>query len=512
MSEFQTNYNDTNNDPVETIAEFAEKNSGRYEPTNLSPFHRNENGKLQLNDGVFPKYDITDIYEMALLGQQLDDSINNTFGDLHNLDMATVTIAQIRQAFGGITENFSSHDIFDVTTIIGETTSYKDKEASVKVIAMETMLKKDFDARLVNEARQYLESKDSSSEDLSYIFGLMSSAVDTTEDNLDITKLSLECLRQHPEISIDKKEMFRWLTRFYQHETTTKDGTDIIIKLLCDDNPDLIGKSEVTKQKLAQDIKRYLYLYLSDGRKAPDIQENYETFIDIEQQIPGIASLLEKELGVIDFGRYPKQLLLDQYLLKDDIDSPYGVLLYPSSDYNGAFHDSQSVLADFYEKLRTLGFNLRISERNGKFGAARSLLGFNKKYGDKQKISFAIIGGHGSKDSIEFGDMTAGDNGTLQTDNLGGIGVRRSLSNEFFVENPTIILNSCSTGAIFGIGQNISKKINCELIAPYKPTNLSRIEFTIDDKNKLHFNVRYADGEDVDIRYVGGQVIPDIVT
>jgi hypothetical protein len=46
------------NDSVETIAEFAEKNSDRYEPTNLSPFHRNENGKLQLNDGVFPKYDI----------------------------------------------------------------------------------------------------------------------------------------------------------------------------------------------------------------------------------------------------------------------------------------------------------------------------------------------------------------------------------------------------------------------------------------------------------------------
>ena len=278
-------------------------NRFELEPVQQSLFKRDENGKLKFDDSTFVDCDFSNIEEISALGQELVLSIKDTFGELESLDVNTITLDQVRQAFGGIKENFCLNDVFDVASLINSTKFHNNnKTYFYKIIFMQNMLKMDYATRLANEARQYLESDESSMEDLSFVFGKFDNIafiLDRSDNNLAISEIALEYLKQYPEIISDKKQIFRWLTRFYKYDSTIKDGTETITKILCDNNPDLVDKDEATKQIQIDYIKRYFYLYLSSGRKAPDIENNYESLVAIEKQIPGIAKFLEEELGVL---------------------------------------------------------------------------------------------------------------------------------------------------------------------------------------------------------------------
>ncbi len=267
--------------------------------------------------------------------------------------------------------------------------------------------------------------------------------------------------------------------------------------------------------KYTEKLTRLLTLYKEQNRKYTSIKMNLNMFFELESEIPEITKFLEEKLGIIDFGRYPKQLLLDQYLLKDDVDSPYGILVFPRKDHvNGtgicedAFHSHPIVLERFYEQLKALGYNLRICEISGKLGYAKNLLRFAKHYGQKQKISFAIFGGHGSKDLIEFGNRVDYEEHRLRTDDLGGGGIQRGLSGEFYDEQPTVVLLSCLTGAEDGIAQNISGITHGTVIAPSIATYPNNIEVIRKDDKKLQFKVGYQSGKgDVAVRYFDGKKV-----
>ncbi len=223
--------------------------------------------------------------------------------------------------------------------------------------------------------------------------------------------------------------------------------------------------------------------------KAKDeIFENFRAIETLEQFRPGSSHLLYKNCGIRDFGRYPTDLLINQFDEWDKTDLPYGIAIFPRNDWNGAFYLNKYTLGDLPDQLRGK-FALRVFECESKQDIARVLISIDKKYGSKQKISLAIIGGHGQHNSILFGGKE--ERHKLTTTDLSGGGATKSV--RFFTESPTFILASCSTGADKGIGQELSNKFKAKLIAPKIPTALMRVYASKKPGREFRFNASYLD-------------------
>ncbi len=74
------------------------------------------------------------------------------------------------------------------------------------------------------------------------------------------------------------------------------------------------------------------------------IQKNFQALLTLEQEEPGTIATLYNIFGVCNFGRYPKEMLLAQIRDMEDKSRPYGILLYPLGDENGAFFGMQKSL------------------------------------------------------------------------------------------------------------------------------------------------------------------------
>lgn len=206
----------------------------------------------------------------------------------------------------------------------------------------------------------------------------------------------------------------------------------------------------------------------------------------IESRQPAISAFLNREFGIFDFGRYPTSLLVQQFREYNNSQLPYGVILYPRHDHNGAFYGDLFVLMQLQEQLAGK-YLIRVVEAEDKIDIARWFRKLDKKYGEHQKISFLIIGGHGEKDSIQFGSGKR-ERDRLSIQNLTDprmLGVEK-----YFVEHPTLILYSCSTGSEGGIAQKLSETLGITVIAPNRPTSPRSIK-TEDVNGRLRFTVEY---------------------
>ncbi len=245
---------------------------------------------------------------------------------------------------------------------------------------------------------------------------------------------------------------------------------------------------------------------------------NLESVIRLEAARPGIVRVLHDRFGISDFARYPDNILIQQYEERDDLNRPYGVVLYPRADNSGAFYQDKEVFDKLAEQLNGR-YSLRIYEAGSRLEVAKRFALANRTYGGNHKISFAVLGGHGTADSIQFGatDLSQALEGLDQAQNLENVfenlktlkdrlnrgkitsndfpGSPNQISSriltEFFEENPTIILVSCSTGKVAGIAQTMSN-LGAELIAPDADTNVRSITTSFDENNKPHFEVEYT--------------------
>ena len=103
-----------------------------------------------------------------------------------------------------------------------------------------------------------------------------------------------------------------------------------------------------------------------------------------------------------------------------------------------------------------------------RLGLAKRLIDFEGKYG---KIAFLVGGAHGSPNFIELGSSKGGALMKRTIDDLG-----TSWKN-LFVENPDIVLISCSTGEPEGLGQSISEKFDATVTAPWSAANIGSFSF-----------------------------------
>jgi hypothetical protein len=203
------------------------------------------------------------------------------------------------------------------------------------------------------------------------------------------------------------------------------------------------------------------------------IHDNISQMMRIERISPGICKFLLDEFGIMDFARYPAELLLRQRAEFDDVTKPYGVIIYPRSDHNGAFYGSAFSLQELAAQFQG-DFCLRVIEAESKIDIARHLIRLNRRYnpegGNGRKISLAIIGGHGTENSILFGGIK--DRHQLRTQDFMGKGARKT--SQFFEPGATFILASCSTGVDKGIAQELSNKLGVRVIAPQESISVPR--------------------------------------
>lgn len=218
-----------------------------------------------------------------------------------------------------------------------------------------------------------------------------------------------------------------------------------------------------------------------------NLGRNMENIEAVEALHPGASRVLLEEFGIKEFRRYPTGLLVKQYLEKDN-HGPYGVLLYSNDDHNNAFDTNADIIAKLGGQLDEGGVMLRIGEFDSKYELMKRLAVFNDRYGDEDKISFLVLGAHGSEEGFSTRFMQDVNKETLE-----GEGVKKIKG--YFVEQPNIVLASCSTGAENGFGQSVSKLYEARVLAPKQPTFVKDIGVSFDAENKAQFSVEYGNSD-----------------
>ncbi len=268
-------------------------------------------------------------------------------------------------------------------------------------------------------------------------------------------------------------------------------------------------------------------------------EENLEAAQALESTLPGSADKLFKEYGIANFNRYDQKMLLRQ-IENESVDKPYGVVALPESDWNGAFGYLQKSLSNMGQQLNAGGYEVRFIEVGTQYEMAKRLARLNNKYNKPEngnRIGFLVLGGHGTRETIALSDQEAhpippplpGDYEDYQKqfdeweiankgigarrpqilmadlEEGGGKGIRRA-AEDWFEEESTVVLVSCSTGTEGGIAQKISKELAFETVAPKQPTNVESITVNFNEKGKPEFEVNYFNvGEEVQaVRYVAG--------
>lgn len=254
---------------------------------------------------------------------------------------------------------------------------------------------------------------------------------------------------------------------------------------------------EANSEKIIENWQQAWLIKNSHG-DGEALGRNLLSLYELEYKRPGIGQVLFEEFGISDFGRYPQELLIAQYdqrNKKDDV--PYGMIINPVNDPNGAFYDNMETFQKLYSQIKDR-YRIRVWEVKNLEELVHAINDSRHRYGP---ISFAIIGGHGTEEGINFGKTFGNRNADLLKKDLQRKGA--DSMKLAFAQNPTIILNSCTTGALEGIGQGISK-MGAKVIAPPEPISIMSIEPSIDLNGKIDFGVEYSESSPPPQIYKGG--------
>lgn len=223
-----------------------------------------------------------------------------------------------------------------------------------------------------------------------------------------------------------------------------------------------------------------------DGR-LPDYITNLYQIQLLEKERPGIVGSLFKEFGILNFLRYEPWVLLDQYDKRQDDQLPYGIVIMPYSDHNGIFAHRPKTREVFEDVVTQLygKYRLRFFEAKTKKDVVQHLKHNATRY-PNHKISFLFLAAHGNPDTIDLGGYTS--DGKIKIGDVDKIEPERL--KKFFVEEPPIVLISCSVGIDQGIAQSLSK-IGGEITAPDSNTQGINSAFAHIEGDHINFDVTF---------------------
>ena len=193
--------------------------------------------------------------------------------------------------------------------------------------------------------------------------------------------------------------------------------------------------------------------------------------------------------GIRIFERYEDELLKDQYEMKDK-QVPYGIAINPLADHNGAFMNDISVFSGINNQMKSENGVLRVIEVSNQKNLVRKLAHFHNMYGNQNKISFSIFGGHGSGHAIYLGkEKFFNDKGYFPK--IGEKDLKTSefikITQKYFNKDANHILNSCAGGASFG--EILSERVPGSVFGSTKSTTGINNPEIISSANGLNLRV-----------------------
>lgn len=179
--------------------------------------------------------------------------------------------------------------------------------------------------------------------------------------------------------------------------------------------------------------------------KFPEIiSQNLTTIGQVEKAKPGATRYLLETYGIRHFGRYPWEILVQQYdddHLEVEKKAPHQAFILGSlSDNSGISYAKTRVFKQIAEQLKEKfpdQWGVKISEFGSKRGGLRRLNYLRKKFGP---AFLGLYVGHGNPFALQMDEKS----GHLTLSDLQRSGA--SALRLAFTKNATIILCSCSTG------------------------------------------------------------------
>jgi hypothetical protein len=217
--------------------------------------------------------------------------------------------------------------------------------------------------------------------------------------------------------------------------------------------------------------RSWQYTDSATGEHMISTRSNMITIANLERDRPGGAALLHNFYGIRGFHRYPYELLVKQ-IDEHGSNKPYGIVVGAADDNNNAHGANHRLIVPAIK----LGerYALRITEHGSKEELGEMLAKLDELYGDEHPISFGIVTPHGWKHGLAFRDY-AGSMGHLSTADV-RIATRKKPGDatrgikDYFVEHPTFVFQSCSTGQERGIAQAVSRGLRATVVAPEEDT------------------------------------------
>lgn len=256
----------------------------------------------------------------------------------------------------------------------------------------------------------------------------------------------------------------------------------------------------------AELIQRWKMVGGKKSEKTMGFQEAYarnlETLYKLKQVSPRAPGELFERYGIAHFGRYTVDMLESQYRQRG-LQRKYGIVVFPYADHSGAFFADKIKLDQLREDLQRNGYALRVVEAGSRSEVAKRILRLDQAYGTSErgeghKITFAIIGGHGTKESIQFGD--AGKRGDeIRLEDISGDRLTHG-AKKFFEAGASIVLFSCNTGAKEGIANEMLERYGWKLKAPPEDAGVESIHVSFGKDGQPEFEVNFvsASGEKIE--------------
>ena len=269
-------------------------------------------------------------------------------------------------------------------------------------------------------------------------------------------------------IAGDYDNSFKWMEDLLIMKFGNGNTIELLIRMIGDDSLNRIIQRRllgVIERGIEQRFRINGIRFITEwgntyGTTKKDLSDAFRShlinMIKLENKHIGSVKFLFDEYGIVNFGRYYLNQLIKQYDLREKYEDGHGIQIYTRSDPNGSFMKSS-----LYDTLNNvLGINMKIYECDGT-KELRSLLERNSiKHG---KIGIAVLGGHGTEDSISLGHSN--QDATLYTsDIIEGIEGKEVLTtfgeviSKMFQPGSLVILESCSTarGKRGGIARALS--------------------------------------------------------
>lgn len=224
------------------------------------------------------------------------------------------------------------------------------------------------------------------------------------------------------------------------------------------------------------------------------VTENISCIKEIEQKYPGISQDLNREYGILNFGRFRPEVWIKQYEERK-LEKPFGLVVAARSDWNGGSYTqaAEDAYQDLFEKMQP-EFSLKIIEAKSIPELAKFITKVNMI--TKQSPQFVIWSGHGGEEFM-LGPTMSGKKGEpfyiSHKDFVGNAGNRIEPYLDMFSKDTTMIVDGCWDKQDNDAITLASRLIQNKIIYPSGETQVKKFKVSKKD-GKIDIDIKYNFG------------------